>query len=232
MFRPDPHFGSIIAGEDPVPITDILIRLAVSLFLGGAIGLEREFSNKPAGLRTNILICTGATMMMALSGMILAAPASGGSDLLRVAAGVITGIGFMGAGSIIRAGGHVQGLTTASTMWAVTALGLVVGAGYYLAAAVFTAVIMLTLVAFRRLEAVVPKKRSYAAVLKIPDMNAAADKVVEAAASHGIRLESVCLKREGRAVGMSFAFFTQEKAECAFLRGLPAGTDIIEIRQL
>jgi putative Mg2+ transporter-C (MgtC) family protein len=212
-----------------VPITEVLIRLAVSLVFGGAIGLEREFSNKPAGLRTNILICTGAAMMMALSGMILTAPSAGGSDLLRVAAGVITGIGFMGAGSIIRAGGHVQGLTTASTLWAVTALGLVIGAGYYLVAAAFTAVIMFTLVAFRRLEAVVPKKRSYSVVLKIPDMNAAADQVVAVAVSHGIRLESVCLKRTDETVLMSFAFFTRENAECAFLSGLPATAEIVEI---
>ncbi|MDD8025630.1 MAG: MgtC/SapB family protein [Acidobacteriota bacterium] len=212
-----------------MPITDVLIRLAVSLVLGGAIGLEREFSNKPAGLRTNILICTGATMMMALSGMILTAPSAGGSDLLRIAAGVITGIGFMGAGSIIRAGGHVQGLTTASTMWAVTALGLVIGAGYYLVAAAFTAVIMFTLVAFRRLEAAVPKKRSCSVVLKIPDMNEAADQVVAAAVSHGIRLESVCLKRADKTILMSFAFFTRENAECAFLRGLPAAAEIVEI---
>ncbi|MCX6561187.1 MAG: MgtC/SapB family protein [Candidatus Aminicenantes bacterium] len=212
-------------------ITDILIRLAVSLVLGGAIGLERELSNKPAGLRTNILICTGATMMMALSGMILAAPAAGGSDLLRVAAGVITGIGFMGAGTIIRAGGHVQGLTTASTLWAVTALGLVVGAGYYLVAVVFTAMIVLTLALFRKVEAAVPKRRSYAYTLKIPDMDATADKIGGLAASSGIRIESVNLKRAESAVLMTFGFVARERAERHFRHDLSDSAEILEIRQ-
>ena len=214
-----------------MPITDILIRLAVSLVLGGAIGLERELSNKPAGLRTNILICTGATMMMALSGMVLAAPAAVGSDLLRIAAGVITGIGFMGAGSIIRAGGHVQGLTTASTLWAVTALGLVVGAGYYLAAVVFTAIIVLTLALFRKVEAAVPKKRAYAYALKIPDMDAAADRIGGVAAACGIRIESVDLKRVESAVAMTFDFVARERIERHFRHELSASVEILEIRQ-
>jgi len=214
-----------------VPITDILIRLAVALVLGGAIGLERELSNKPAGLRTNILICTGAAMMMALSGMVLASPSNGGSDLLRVAAGVITGIGFMGAGSIIRAGGHVQGLTTASTLWAVTALSLIVGAGYYVVAAVYTALIILTLVAFRRIEAAVPKKSTYGAILKIADMDKAPDKIIAIAAKHGIRLESMGLKRAEGAVLMSFAFLAHGKRERELRRDLAAAAEIVEIRQ-
>jgi putative Mg2+ transporter-C (MgtC) family protein len=214
-----------------VLITDILVRLAVSLVLGGAIGLERELSNKPAGLRTNILICTGATMMMALSGMILASPSAQGSDLLRMAAGVITGIGFMGAGSIIRAGGHVQGLTTASTLWAVTALGLVVGAGYFLTAVVFTVVIVLTLALFRKVEGVIPKKRSYAYTLKIPDMEAAADKIGCVAAACGVRIESVDLKRGRDFVLMSFGFLAREKVERDFRRALAGAAEVLEIRQ-
>ncbi len=217
--------------EGPVPITDILIKLAVSLVLGGAIGLERELSNKPAGLRTNILICTGATMMMALSGMVLESRANAGSDLLRIAAGVITGIGFMGAGSIIRAGGHVQGLTTASTMWAVTALGLVVGAGYYLVAAVFTAAIILTLSLFRLVEAAVPKRTGYVYVLSLADMEGAADKIAGIASDLGVWLESVCLKRANGGASMTFGFSARSKKEREFRRALDGAAEILEIRQ-
>jgi putative Mg2+ transporter-C (MgtC) family protein len=214
-----------------VPITDILIKLAVALVLGGAIGLERELSNKPAGLRTNILICTGATMMMTLSSLVLASPANSGSDLLRVAAGVITGIGFMGAGSIIRAGGHVQGLTTASTMWAVTALGLVVGAGFYLVAAVYTAAIILTLSLFRRVEALVPKKEGYIYVLNLADMEGAADKVTRLATGLGMWLESVSLKRSNDAVLMTFGFAARAKKEREFRRAVQGAAEILEINQ-
>jgi putative Mg2+ transporter-C (MgtC) family protein len=215
-----------------VPITDFLIRLAAALVLGGAVGLERELSNKPAGLRTNVLICTGAAMMMALSEMVLTAPAAGGSDLLRIAAGVITGIGFMGAGSIIRAGGHVQGLTTASTLWAVTALGLVAGAGFLWQAAVYAALIILTLVAFRKLEAAVPRRLSCAMILKISDLDESADKISRLAASRGIHLESIGLKRADGAVLMSFSFTAAGKRERAFRRDLQEGAELIEIRRI
>jgi putative Mg2+ transporter-C (MgtC) family protein len=214
-----------------VAITDLLIRLAAALALGGAIGLERELSQKPAGLRTNILICAGAAMMMALSEMVLARAGGGGFDPLRVAAGVITGIGFMGAGSIMRAGGHVQGLTTASTLWAVTALGLVAGAGYLLEAGIFAALIILTLVAFRRVEAAVPKKGTVTAVLRVADMDEAPDRVAAVAARHGIELEMVELKRAEGGVLMAFTFLAAAAKERALRRDLAAAAEIIELRK-
>jgi len=105
-----------------------LIRFAVSIIVGGLIGLERELEHKPAGLRTMILVCLGSTVFM-LIGLELGAL---GSDLGRIVAGVITGVGFLGAGAVIRAGGDVHGLTTAATIWLASGLGLAVGAGYYL----------------------------------------------------------------------------------------------------
>ncbi len=135
----------------------IVIKLLLAVLFGGAVGLERETSRKPAGLRTNILICASATMMMLLSQLSV-----GGKDLgmeaMRVAAGVITGVGFLGAGAIIQSGGGVHGLTTASTIWAVAVLGLVLGAGYYLPAAIFTAVIVVTLVLLRKVEGFIARR--------------------------------------------------------------------------
>ena len=138
-------------------IGEITLRLLLAVLFGGAVGIERETSHKPAGLRTNILICTCATMMMALSQLNV-----GGKDLgteaMRIAAGVITGVGFLGAGAIIQSRGAVHGLTTASTIWAVAGLGLVLGAGYYALAAIFTAIIVLTLVLLRKVEGHIARK--------------------------------------------------------------------------
>jgi len=135
----------------------ITLKLLLSILFGGAVGLERETSRKPAGLRTNILICASSTMMMALSQLQI-----GGKDLsgeaMRVAAGVITGVGFLGAGAIIRSRGEVHGLTTASTIWAVAGMGLVLGAGYYGLAAIFTAIIVLTLILLRKVEGYIARK--------------------------------------------------------------------------
>ena len=93
-------------------LIEILLKLVLAVALGGLVGLERETSQKPAGFRTNILICVGSAMMMILSGLILGGNAESGTDLTRIAAGVITGIGFIGAGTIIQARGSIVGLTT------------------------------------------------------------------------------------------------------------------------
>jgi putative Mg2+ transporter-C (MgtC) family protein len=131
-------------------ITDILIKLVLALVLGGAIGVEREVSHKPAGIRTNVLICLTSAMMMILAGL-----TSGPDSVMRIAAGIITGVGFLGAGAIIQSRGSVHGLTTASVIWAVAGLGIVVGAGYYAAAVLFASIVILTLIVFRKVEKLV-----------------------------------------------------------------------------
>jgi len=120
----------------------MMLRLLLSAVLGGVIGFERERAKKPAGLRTHILICLGACLFTVVSiyGF--------GGDVARVAAGVVTGIGFIGAGAIIRGGreGVVAGITTAATIWAVAGIGLAAGAGLYLVAVVATLLILLVLI--------------------------------------------------------------------------------------
>jgi putative Mg2+ transporter-C (MgtC) family protein len=107
----------------------------MAVLLGGAIGLQREISGKPAGLRTNILICMGAAVLMDLSIRLSIGPnGERVGDPARLAAQVITGVGFLGAGTILHARGTVIGLTSAATIWMVTALGLTVGAGNYVEA--------------------------------------------------------------------------------------------------
>lgn len=104
--------------------------------LGGVIGLEREISGKPAGLRTNILICVGAALLTDVSITIVRGPTGAlVGDPSRLAAQIITGIGFIGAGTIMQASGTITGLTSAATIWVVCAIGITVGAGYYMEAA-------------------------------------------------------------------------------------------------
>jgi len=138
-------------------IWDIFLRLFMAIALGGTIGIERETSHKPAGFRTNILICISSAMMMILARLISGGNETAG-DSMRLAAGVITGVGFLGAGTIIQSRGAIHGLTTASTIWAVAGLGLVIGAGYYAFAALFTGLVILTLVLFRKIERLLLEK--------------------------------------------------------------------------
>jgi len=127
-----------------------LLRCLVAAVCGGIIGIERERKNKPAGFRTNILICLGSSIYMAV-GLLL--PGQGpGSDPTRIAAQVVTGIGFVGAGCIIQSGPHVRGLTTAATIWVVAAIGIVVGAGFPLLAIMAAVIVLGTLVLLRRVE--------------------------------------------------------------------------------
>jgi putative Mg2+ transporter-C (MgtC) family protein len=110
---------------------DLLFKLAAAVLLGGAIGLERQIQGKPAGLRTNILICMGSALLMDLSINVHGLDGRVG-DPARLAAQVVTGIGFIGAGTIMQAKGTITGLTSAATIWAVAAIGLAIGAGSYI----------------------------------------------------------------------------------------------------
>jgi putative Mg2+ transporter-C (MgtC) family protein len=132
---------------------DLLLKLVMAVLLGGTIGIQREIAGKPAGLRTNILICMGATLLMDLSIRLSIGPAGERvGDPARLAAQVITGVGFLGAGTILHARGTVIGLTSAATIWMVTALGLTVGAGNYVEAVGGGILVVLVLSGLGRLE--------------------------------------------------------------------------------
>ncbi len=120
-----------------------LLRVAFAALCGGAIGLERERRGKPAGFRTNILICVGAALYMLVGELVTA----GGGSLpdTRIAAQVVTGIGFLGAGTILHARGAVLGLTSAATIWVVAAIGLLIGAGFPVLGLLATLLVLLTL---------------------------------------------------------------------------------------
>lgn len=123
-------------------IRDIVIRLFLAVLIGGAIGYEREFKNRPAGFRTHILVCVGATVVSliqshmaetAMNNIILHPELSNviKVDYARLGAQVITGVGFLGAGTILHDKGSIKGLTTAASIWVVACVGLAIGMGYY-----------------------------------------------------------------------------------------------------
>lgn len=134
---------------------DVLGRLLLALALGAAVGLEREISGKPAGLRTNILICVGAALLTEMSVFVAGQITPHElirSDPARLAAQIVSGIGFLGAGTILVMRGNVVGLTTAATIWVVAAIGIAVGLGAYVQAVGATVLVVLTLFALGWLE--------------------------------------------------------------------------------
>jgi putative Mg2+ transporter-C (MgtC) family protein len=129
-------------------LSSTLARLVVAAILGGIIGLERQLRHKPAGLRTNMFICFGSAMFTVLSRQLAGTEA----DSARIAAQIIPGIGFIGAGSILHARGSVTGLTTAATLFVVASVGMAAGGGLYLTALFATAMILIALALLGRLE--------------------------------------------------------------------------------
>ena len=139
-----------IWGFEQVRFTvDAFVKLGITTLLSGIIGFEREHSHRPAGFRTHILVAVGSALVMLTSVFIYGDDATTG-DVTRMSAQVLSGIGFLGAGTIIREGFSVKGLTTAASLWAVACIGIAVGAGFYAGAFVATVVIYLTLNSLKR----------------------------------------------------------------------------------
>lgn len=131
----------------PLPWGELALRLAIAILVGGLIGAEREYQDKAAGLRTLIFICLGAMLFSTF-----AIETSTGGDGRPIIAGIVTGVGFLGAGVIMREGGKVTGLTTAATIWLTAALGMGIGAGEYVLTAVAMPFILVVLWLFPRIE--------------------------------------------------------------------------------
>jgi putative Mg2+ transporter-C (MgtC) family protein len=136
---------------------ELLVQLVLAVFLGGAIGVERELKGKPAGLRTNVLICVGATLYTVLSAHMAG---HGQGDTTRIAGQIITGVGFIGAGTILHTRGAVTGLTSAATIWVVAAIGMALGSGAYVEALGTSALVMVVLTGLAPIEALVAQRSS------------------------------------------------------------------------
>lgn len=146
-------FLSEIIKSTDITTGTTLLRLGLSFIAGAVIGFERETHRQPAGLKTHILICVGATLLMLLSIYIPQTYQNfQNGDPGRIAAQVVSGIGFIGAGAILKLGLNVKGLTTAASIWAIAGVGLTIGAGMYLASIVAIAFILVTLIIIEQLE--------------------------------------------------------------------------------
>lgn len=140
---------------------EAIIRLMVAMVVGGLVGLERELHDRPAGLRTHILVCLGAALIMIISVRVsLSMVGITESDPARIAAQVVSGIGFLGAGTILREGVTVRGLTTAASLWIAAALGLGAGAGLYAETAFATVLTLVSLSVLSRLDVHTALKRN------------------------------------------------------------------------
>jgi putative Mg2+ transporter-C (MgtC) family protein len=183
---------------------EILLRVGLAAVLGGAIGFERELREREAGLRTHLLVSVGAalfTMVSAYAWTDWTFSTEEGRvfDPTRIAAQVVTGIGFLGAGAIIRQGLSIRGLTTAATLWVVAAIGMATGAGYYAAAVITTVLVLvslwpLRLVAFRISGRFRPEEGRLA--IELP-AGAGAGSVLEAVEGAGATVRSLEFEEEG-----------------------------------
>ena len=201
---------------------DLLGRLLLAAALGGIVGLEREVSGKPAGLRTNLLICTGAALLTELSIAVarLADPAAR-ADPARIAAQIVSGIGFLGAGTIIQARGSVVGLTTAATLWVVAAIGMAVGARAYVEAVGTTVLVVLALILLRRAEDHLVRRAAAAelAVTLDPQPGLLA-RVEEEIAAAGFTVETLSVDKGPDAIVATFGISGPRGRREEMIRGL------------
>ncbi|MEO7457403.1 MAG: MgtC/SapB family protein [Gemmatimonadaceae bacterium] len=169
---------------------DLLVKLVIAVLLGGVIGFERELAGKPAGLRTNILICVGATLLMDISVRIGMVNGTRIGDPGRIAAQIVSGVGFLGAGTIMHSQGIVTGLTSAATIWVVAAIGMAVGAGYYVEGLGAGLLVTFVLSGLGGLEHHVRRVRRAASATIRTQVGTEPDAIVSVLNAHGIRVDA------------------------------------------
>ncbi len=214
------------------PFATYIIRMLIALAIGGAIGLEREFKGKPAGIRTNMLMCFGACLIMIIS-IEVARMRGGTSDPGRIAAQVVTGIGFLGAGAIIRSRFHVAGLTTAATIWVLSALGLAVGAGYLLLAVVGGILITLTLTLIGYIERMLTKHHgNYTVQIDLESMEGNIGAILDLFYGHGISSTRLEINRSGSNWTAIFEYSASWQKHQALIKGLSMHNSVKSITEL
>ena len=208
-------------------IVAIALRLLCAMIVGSLVGLEREYTHRPAGLRTHILVALGACVA-SLMGQMLFAQYGGSSDPARLSAQVITGVGFLGAGTIMKEGVSVKGLTTAASVWAVACMGIACGYGYYalaLAGMVFT---LITLTIFESLQRKLINNHSAEDLytLRCSNVEPLLEKLTGRAKDPKITIFDLTVTRENEMYTVSFrVWFTgrkQDKRRSAFCAELAA----------
>jgi putative Mg2+ transporter-C (MgtC) family protein len=149
---------AVVNGTSPMPEHELILRPLAALVAGALVGLERSYRGRAAGLRTYALVCLGSALLVALAEELLRQPGGGVGDSTRVIQGIVTGIGFLGAGVILKEGFSVRGLTTAASIWVISAVGVTIGAGFYVAGAVATLLTLALLSILRTIEDRMPSQ--------------------------------------------------------------------------
>ena len=162
----------------------------LAVVLGGAIGLERELKAKPAGLRTNILICIGATLLTHVSMTMVMQNGLRIGDPARLAAQIVSGVGFLGAGTIMQGSGMVTGLTSAATIWVVAAIGIAIGADNFIGAAGAGILVTLVLAGLGRLERTLRRVRRVAYITIRAKPETTLESITQTLGEEGIRVKS------------------------------------------
>lgn len=201
---------------------EIGIQLLISFAIGTAIGLEREYRSKAAGLRTMIMICVGSTIFTELSILL------GGTSTDRIASNIVTGVGFLGAGVIFKDGLNVSGLTTATTIWISAALGMAVGAGEYFVAIVSTGVVVIVLGLFHKIQEYIERihqVRMYR--ISFSTNNDSTTALVDWLGQQGLRHRKKKSMREDDRITLMFEIYGPEKKLEAFSQYLQQKQDIL-----
>jgi putative Mg2+ transporter-C (MgtC) family protein len=216
----------------------ILGRLLLASLLGGLIGLEREVHGRPAGFRTHLLVTLGSCLMMIVSEYFfikfgdLRADGVVRLDPGRVAAQIVTGIGFLGAGAIIKEGHAVRGLTTAACLWVVAGIGMAVGVGLYSAALIVTAVALGNLLFLKRVELMLKKDRYRTLIVHCDDQNGVRQKLEAFLAERSLRVLNFGIEKDKPSKEVRFEF---QVAQCGDdVRGVVAEAiaDFAEVKKV
>ncbi len=175
--------------------SDLIIKLAFATLLGGILGLEREIHGRPAGLRTHLLVSLGAASFMIMSPLVANMSQRFAGDPGRIAAQIVTGIGFLGAGAIVKEGINIRGLTTAACLWIAAAIGMASGAGLFTEALLICILAIFALVALPFTE-VIFKKHSYRILEIALPLDADVSSIIDAVKSRNVRVIRCDLDRD------------------------------------
>lgn len=199
---------------------DITLRLLAATLLGGIVGFERERKNQLAGFRTHIILCVGSALIMMVSFYAAESSSVKQADPSRIAAQVVSGVGFLGAGAILRMGVSVKGVTTAASLWTTAGIGLAVGVGFYYGAAMATGLMLLALAFLSKLEhALLVGKRERNLIFSAssaPDLLGSVEQVLQ---DYNVSLVSIKINKDGM----------QDRLEVRAIVEIPKGTNLPEL---
>ena len=203
---------------------EMWLKLTLAAVCGAAIGIERELHDKPAGLRTNMLICVGSALITMVSLHVALSYAERQVNIAdpgRIAAQIVSGIGFLGAGTIIQARGSVHGLTTAATIWVMAGIGLAIGSGAYAPAIATTVILLATLAALGWLEGHLTPRRHFVYFHVAADRRPGLlDEINNLADRQKVSLDDFALKRGADDLTIDFALTLPKRRRDALIDGL------------